>query len=52
MARESVVLLKNASATLPLNKAALKSIAVIGESRDPEALGGRLRPLLRHRSLG
>ena len=38
VARESVVLLKNANGLLPLNKASLKSIAVVGPLADVVAL--------------
>jgi len=48
VARKAVILLKNKNNVLPLNKAALKRIAVIGPNADEEVLGGYSTPKVRY----
>jgi len=47
-ARKAIILLKNENSVLPLNKAALKRIAVIGPNADEELLGGYATPKVRY----
>ncbi len=48
VARKAIILLKNENNTLPLNKAKLKSIAVIGPNAAEELLGGYSTPKVRY----
>jgi len=48
IARKAIILLKNENNMLPLKKAALKRIAVIGPNADEEVLGGYSTPKVRY----
>ncbi len=48
VARKALTLLKNDNNLLPLNKSALKKIAVIGPNADEELLGGYSTPKVRY----
>ncbi|MEA2006402.1 MAG: glycoside hydrolase family 3 N-terminal domain-containing protein [Acidobacteriota bacterium] len=48
VARKAIILLKNDNNILPLNKARLKRIAVIGPNADEELLGGYSTPKVRY----
>ena len=48
IARKAIILLKNENNMLPLNRAALKRIAVIGPNADEEVLGGYSTPKVRY----
>lgn len=48
VARKAITLLKNDNKTLPLNKAAFNTIAVIGPNADEELLGGYSTPQTRY----